>query len=126
MKTTTEVQDVQVTAKVQKPKISPLAIKAIEMAQANNPKKDLSELVMEASAIYEELRAQGRTTTGDAFTRATAIATILKENPKLGKKEVIVKADKMYSERTGREGNEKETAFVYSHVWHALNVFNVL
>lgn len=107
-------------------RISPIALMAIKQAQRENPDKELDQLVDEVSAILDEMKKQSKTQGGDAYTRATAVAETLKASPKLSKEDVVKKADALYCERTGRESNERETTFVYSHVIHALRVFGIM
>lgn len=112
-------------------RFSAIALKAIEKAQAENPGKDLSELVMEASAIYEALKKEGRTASGDLFSRSTAIATICKEwigkGKELSKEAIVEKADALYlSKNPAAKSNLRETAFIYPHVVSTLRVFGLL
>jgi hypothetical protein len=115
----------QAEPKKSTPRFSPLALRAIAEAQAKNPKKDITELVEEASAIYDEIKKQSRVN-GESFTRATAISLILKETPTKERDKVIEEADKLYCSKTGRESNKRETAFTYSHIVHCLKVFGIL
>jgi len=116
----------EASASKPRPRISPIALMAMKQAQRENPDKEIDELVEEVSAIYDELKRQSKTQGGDAYTRATAVAETLKASPKLSKEDVVKKADTLYCERTGRESNERETTFVYSHVIHALRVFGLV
>ena len=117
--------------KAPKARFSAIALRAIEEAQASHPGKDLSELVMEASAIYERLKKEGRTASGDVFSRSTALATVCKEwiakGKPLNKEQIVEKADKLYLQKnpTGKT-NLRETAFIYPHVVSTLRVFEVI
>jgi len=117
--------------KAPKARFSAIALKAIEQAQAEHPGKDLSELVMEASAIYEKLKKEGRTASGDVFSRSTAIATICKEwidkGKELNKEAIVEKADALYLKKnpTGKT-NLRETAFIYPHVICTLRTFGLI
>ena len=117
--------------KAPKARFSAVALRAINQAQAENPGKDLSELVMEASAIYDRLRKEGRTASGDVFSRSTAIATICKETLSAGrmlnKERIVEKADKLYLQKnpTGKT-TLRETAFIYPHVICTLRTFGLI
>lgn len=108
-------------------KFNPLVAEAYRKAQEKYPKKDLSELVAEASEIYEALKKEGKTERGETFTRASAIATILKESPDMPKKDVVTKADALYMAKNPKaKTNLKETDWEFALVYHALRVFELV
>jgi uncharacterized protein (DUF2147 family) len=111
---------------VKKSPFSELALKAMMRAQSENPTKSLDMLVTEVSAIFEELKAAAKGVNGDAYTRATAIAEILKVTPDKKKEDVIAEADAVYCAKTKRESNVRETTFTFAHVYHTLLVFGLV
>jgi hypothetical protein len=105
-------------------KFNPLVAEAYRKAQEKFPKKDLSELVAEASEIYEALKKEGKTERGETFTRASAIASVLKETPTMPKKDVVIKADEMYLAKNPKaKSNLRETEWEFALVYHALKIF---
>ena len=60
------------------------------------------------------------------YTRVHAVCEVLKENPGISRDDCLLKADSLFTEKTGTASNMPETYRRYRSTVHVLKLFGVL
>jgi len=110
--------------------LTPLLLKIM----ANNKKnRDDAAIAAPAQAatdapVINLYRKSNKAKKGNApgkYTRVHAVCEVLKANPAIGRDECLLKADALFTERTGAASNMPETYRRYRSTVHVLKLFGV-